>query len=334
MRTFHRSSLLLLLPILWACEDEEAGGLPFTLTGEGTVELSVFRDDNGNGVRDGDDPPLGGVRVRLHHWNSVPILAQDTTSSEGVVRFTAPVGTLRLELDPAVLGDSLEIMAPVSAPFLLGADSSVIRSVGLSFPHVPFQGIRGVTSGRRVFTTAFVTTPRPSFGDGEVHFQLGTTAIRATGVERTGVTPGDSVRIVGTARIQQGQPTLDSVRVFVLTPQAVQMVPQVVPTGTAASAGGGSLDARLVEVRNGVVVSAGADPLGFRVVVDDGSGPVTLLLRSYLEVATEPLVPGSTVRAAGTLVPQGAGSPWRLLPRGAADLTVTPPPVAPTPTAP
>jgi hypothetical protein len=63
---------------------------------------------------------------------------------------------------------------------------------------------------------------------------------------------------------------------------------------------------------------------GIRVLVDDGSGPLEIRYREFLNQNPNEIVPDSTLvaRARGLLVPfdDGGETRWRLLPRARADV--------------
>jgi hypothetical protein len=97
-----------------------------------------------------------------------------------------------------------------------------------------------------------------------------------------------------------------------------------VTTALAATADGGRLDAQQVVVRNATVSDTAAVLGDWRLTVDDGSGPLEVLLDAvaFPQVTPgnrAPYVPGNRFDIAGVLVPTGTGS-WRLKPRSVAEL--------------
>jgi alkylation response protein AidB-like acyl-CoA dehydrogenase len=73
------------------------------------------------------------------------------------------------------------------------------------------------------------------------------------------------------------QACLDVVLPFVLG-QSAQPVPQTTSTLTASRADGGRLDAALVRVPNALVSDTATVAAGYRLTVNDGSGPLLVLL--------------------------------------------------------
>ncbi len=324
MTTMIRASILLAAAgvLLAGCQDLSDSTLVFP-TG-GNVEVLAWQDQNGDRVRGGGDSPLAGLPVTVRHWNARAAVDGGVTDAEG--RASIPLvglGTFRLDVSPSFLGDSLVLVDPSLPPFTVGADSTVQVQVGVSYPFVELEDVPGAVPGRRVFSSGIVLNPREGFGDGVVHIQLDTVALRMTRVDRVGTSPGDSVRVVGRTRIQEGRMTLDSVTLFPLVGSVVLVRPSPLNTADAASALGGRRDAWLVEVREATITAARARGPDWVVTADDGSGPVEVVVRDYLLFNLPLLVPGNTLeRAAGLLRPVAGGGRWELYPRGAGDLTV------------
>jgi hypothetical protein len=176
-------------------------------------------------------------------------------------------------------------------------------------------------------THGIALNARSPFGDGVVHLQEGIDYLRATGVDRENIGAGDSVRFIGRTAKDAGLPILQDVRPFRLVAQAVFVQPVEVTSAEAASATGGDLDAALVRIRNALIEDTTSIGTNLVVRADDGSGPVELVLRDFLNFNRTLFNPDSTrfVEAVGLLVPLqvGAGQVrWRMTPRGGADLDV------------
>jgi len=313
---------------------ESPSDVPLTLPIAGDIQVLAFLDENGDGIRTEIDSPVIGLPLQVRFWNSLNPLDQGVTDATGQLRLVrVGVGTMRVDPSPSFLGDTLRVVRPAANPFTVRPDSLVVLTVGLGYPSAPLSEIHALPEGRRVFSSGIALNVRENFGDGEVHLRLDTLAIRATRVDRVGVTPGDSVRIVGRTRLVEGRMTLDSARIFVLTPTVALVQPLDLTTGEAATARGGTRDAHLARVQEGLVTAVRLEGTNRIVTVDDGSGPVEMVVRDYLQIEGALLVQGSTVvRGAGLLrpTPGGGGSRYRLFPRGPGDLLLraAPPPPA------
>ena len=152
----------------------------------------------------------------------------------------------------------------------------------------------------------------------------------------TTLLPGDGVRILGRAAQEAGQPILREGEPFLLTQQAVLPQPLELNTATAATADGGLRDAALVRIRDADIVDTATviGPFGrdLRMTVDDGSGPLDMILLELGGFNLGQVHPDSfSIRAGvGLLVPsQAAGGlvSWQLIPRSSLDLTVDPIPL-------
>jgi hypothetical protein len=329
-----RRLVLLMATALFLSGCDSPSDVPVDIIGSGNIQVQAYLDENGDGVRTAIDSPVAGLPLLVRFWNSLNPVDQGTTDAMGQLRLPrVGVGTMRVDPSPSFLGDTLEIVQPPANPFTVRPDTLVVLTVGLGYPFVPFDRVRSLPEGRRVFTSGIALNGRENFGDGEVHLRLDTLAIRATRVDRVGVTPGDSVRIVGRTRLVEGRMTLDSARIFVLAGSVTLVPPLDFTTGEAATARSGTRDAQLVRVQEALVTSARMEGTTRVLTVNDGSGPVDLVVRDYLQLDATLLVQGSTVvRGTGLLrpAPGSGGSRYRVFPRGAGDLFLraAPPPPA------
>lgn len=323
------AGVLLLLLVLAGCRDLSDSVL--VVPGSGTVRVSAFVDADGSGAREGSDPPLVGFPVAVRHAAAAAPHAAGITDTLGVAVLEVEVGTLRLVPPTALLADTLVFVRLPEAPFVVRSDTTVLLELGVAYPQVPLAQVAALPPGRRVFTSGIALNAREPFGDGEVHIRLDTVALRVTRVERVTVAPGDSVRIVGRTRIQEGRMTLDSANLFTLAGGVSLVIPHPLSTGEARTALGGRRDAWLVEIREALITATRMEGPHPVVTADDGSGPVEVVFRDYLLFDGTNLVPGNTlVRAAGLLrpAPGSGGTVWRVLPRGGGDVAVR---VAPSP---
>ncbi len=327
----RRTALLLASGLLiQGCESPS--DLPLVFPAAGDVRVLAYLDEDGDGRRGDFDSPLAGLPVEVRFWNSLGTVDQGVTDANGELTLVrVGVGAMRLDPVPSFTGDTLVVVEAADNPFTVRPDTTVVLTVGLSYPTVPLSGVAALPVGRRVFSSGIALNSRENFGDGEVHLRLGSTALRATRVDRVGVSAGDSVRIVGRTRLVEGQMTLDSARIFVLSGAVALVQPQNVSTAEAASAAGGSLGAGLVRVQEGLITGVRTVGPNRVVTVDDGSGAVEMVVRDYLEIDGALLIAGTTVvRGAGLLrpTPGSGGASWQLFPRNASDLSLraAPPP--------
>ena len=101
--------------------------------------------------------------------------------------------------------------------------------------------------------------------------------------------------------------------------------PDTLTTGIAATADGGRLDAAFVRIDSARIADTTTIDDDFVVTVNDGSGPLTVLLDKDIAFSPEPfLVPGADLKLSGLLVAAGSGM-WQLKPRSDADVEVAAP---------
>jgi uncharacterized repeat protein (TIGR01451 family) len=298
------------------------------ITASGSVVGEAYLDLNGTRFPDAGDVALSGVAVFLSSAIDRATVATAQTEGDGIFVFeNVPIGSYIVRIDDAVLGDSLVTVGPeINVQVTRGEAPHVV--LGLSYPVLTVEEIRAAVPGRKVFTSGIALNTRRTFSEDHRIFIEGATAyLQATNVLYTNppVAAGDSVRFLGRTVSREGQPMLDEVTPIILVPQARVTQPQDVATATAASADGGRLDASLVRLRNAEIrdtVTSGGD---FFFSADDGSGPIRVVVRSFLGRGTSDL--GSdTLRveqAVGMLSPHDDGSgttTWRLLVRSAGEL--------------
>jgi hypothetical protein len=218
--------------------------------------------------------------------------------------------------------------------FLVEPGRTVPTVFMVGFPQHPLQDVRNfVPPGKRIFTTGFVLNERNQPGDRVVHVREGNTYLRLTEVALVDIQVGDSVRVRGLTAVDAGQPIMTDVAIFRLVPRATLVFPVDVSTAQARSASGGTLDAALVRIQNaaitGTQVVPGATGNYLHVTADDGTGPVVVVLRNFINFNLGQIVPGTTqfTSATGLLVPvqDGGGNvTWQMTPRADSDLDVDP----------
>jgi uncharacterized repeat protein (TIGR01451 family) len=294
----------------------------------------AFLDLNGNGVLDPADRPLENVSVLLVSPGTQDTIDEVSTDTLGlfVVR-DVPLGTYVLALDSAVvLADSLTTVGATGTVTVAFGDTAQVN-IGATYPALTLEQVRAAVAGRRVFTSGIALNPRQNSSDGEVYFKAllagDTVYLRATNVERSApnLAIGDSVRLLGTTTVDDGQPTLDAVTPTFLVFGAQIVLPVEASVAQVASGNGGALDAALVRIRNVEITDTSTVSGDFHFWAYTGADSIEVVFRSFLGMSTAAVRPDTIVRiteATGLLSPleDGVGNVrWRLLPRAASELT-------------
>ena len=318
---------LLAVPALRGCKDATSVNI-LEIDAFGGVFGTAFLDNNGNGVLDTQDPPLPNVPVVLTVAHGGQVVDSAVTDSTGFfVLGDIPVGAYRLDLGSGALGDSLEAVGSGTDVTITRGDSARVN-FGVSYPMLSVDEVRGTAPGTRVFTSGIALNPRQSFGDGVVHIQADSLYLRAVNVARANINTGDSLRLLGRVRLDQGEPVLDEVTPYILVSAATIPLPVEVSTATAATAKGGALDAALARIRGAEISDTSTVNGDFHFFIDDGSGKLEVVLRSFLQLNTSGIRPDTILRAktvTGLLTPlkDVTGQVhWRILPRGGADVVL------------
>lgn len=293
----------------------------------GVVFGQAFLDLNLNGTIDPGDSPVRSAKVALVSAGTSARVREETTDTIGLfVMRDVPLGTYNLVFDASVLADSLTTIT--SAPTLTVDFGDTLRvNLGATYPTLTLAEVRAAGPGKRVFTHGIALNTRPSNGDGVVHFQEGTSYLRATSVPPINVAPGDSVRLLGRTAVDSGQPILAQAAAVVLRPNAVFLTVPLVSIAAADRANGGALDAALVRIGPAEIGDTATVGGHFRFWAHNGTDSLEVLLRDYLAIAPNPPIRPDTivrlVQATGVLVPylSASGVRWRLQPRGAADIS-------------
>ncbi len=288
----------------------------------GTVVGYVYFDANGSREPDPSDAPLAEAGLRLVAAGTRDTIARAASAGDGFFRLPrVPVGSYELVVDPGTVDDSLQVVGIDNPNFTLTPDDSVYVEVAVSFPKVTVAEARSLAPGSRVFVEGVALNAWETFGDLTVHIADLSGAMRSTRVRPATIIPGDGVRFQGLIGLADGQPTLEDVTPFVVG--VVGLPPaQRLTTAAAASAADGILDAALVNVASTTIVSTASVAGDLLLTVNDGSGPLIVLLdKDVLFTDLSPFVPGAVIDARGLLVPDGSGR-WRLKPRGDDDLVV------------
>jgi hypothetical protein len=297
--------------------------LGFGLSAGTGVAAVVYLDRDATATISAVDTSIAGIVVHLLAAGTHDTVATATCDASGLATFPpVPVGSYTVVVDTVTLGDSLvtTLSPPRIAVFSTGPTPLI--QAALAFPRVTVAEARAAPAGRHVAILGVVLAGRQSFVDTSAHIADGSGAIRLLSVTNlnAGTTnlPGDLVAVTGVVAARDGQPVLDQARVTLLGiagPPAVDTL----GTAAAATAGGGTLDAALVFVPGAEIQDTATQGASFRVTVDDGSGPLDLMLDSTIAFPLPSFAIGDSVDATGVLVPSGAGS-WRLKPRVPADV--------------
>ena len=304
--------------------DADEGG--FGLEATGAVEAVSWLDRNGNGEVDGADAAVGDVRIALLPPAGSQELYSTSTGSDGLGLIpSVMVGDYRAVVDSASVGDSLRILRVDSADVTVSSGDTALVVVAVTYPSVPTDTARRMPLDRRLFIEGLALGAWSTFGDGSIHVRDSTGALRVARAQAAAVVPGDSVRILGRTARQSGQPVLNDGVVFLLRGGLESPPARSTSTAEAAAAADG-LDADLVRVE-AAVQDTSRNAFGELVfTLDDGSGPVDVVLDRdvpFLIRFPAPLS-GATMQAAGLLIPAGAGGPWVVKPRGQQDIGFEP----------
>ena len=309
------------------CDEVVLSDQQIRFLSHGDVEGFAYFDADGSGTLTEPDEPYENLWIEFVTvgGGSVGIAVTD---SLGEFPIKLPVGAYRAVLEDGHVPDTVVVFGVDHAtPLVVGPETTQQIVFRVAFGTVPLAEVRAAPPGQRVITHGIALNPRNSFGDGVVHIQEGDVYLRATNVDRSGVSVGDSVRFIGVTAIDQGQPVLTNVKPVVLIDQAALVTPRALNTSGAASAANGTLDAALVEIRDAAVIATATVGSDFIVTVNDGSGPLDIVLRSFIGFDVTPYVPNVAVveHAVGLLVPMQLGpgqTRWRLTPRFNGDISV------------
>jgi len=302
-------------------------GLGIALPGTRAVAGQLFVDRDFNGVLSQADSLVPGLRVFLLVAGSqVDTVAVDTTDANGAVGFdNLTPGRYAVTVDStAALGDSLRSFLTPTTVQVAASGNPPLVAIRLGYPSDDLAGVRASTVGRRVVTTGTILAGQQSFGDTSAYLRDAGAALRLTNAQVTVgnfVAPGDSVRVLGTVAVRNGQPVLDSARIVLLRPGTAAPSADTVTTAEAAAALAGARDADLVRIQASSVTDSATAGADYTVTVDDGTGPLVVVLDSVQGIPPTAVVPGDSLRVNGVLVPTGGGT-WRLKHRVQADLTV------------
>lgn len=196
--------------------------------------------------------------------------------------------------------------------------------VTATFPTVTIEAARGLTSGRTVYVHGIALNGWVTFGDASLHVIDMTGALRVVNLPSAAVFAGDSVRVLGTVGVHNGQPVLIGQGSAVLQSGIGLPVPDSISTAVAAVASGGARDAGQIAVSG--TVSTVQTVAGNQVLtIDDGSGALSVVLDADVGFPAGGYQAGDVIRARGVLVPAANGVTWELKPRALGDVARTAP---------
>jgi hypothetical protein len=197
-----------------------------------------------------------------------------------------------------------------------------VADLSVTFASATVAQARQLQQGRIVSIEGVALNAWAAFADSSVHVADSTGVIRTIRVQPANLFVGDRVRMLGVVVFRDGQPMLTNVTPTVLGPGVAPLAERV-DAGSAADAEGGRLDAALVRVTGAVIGDTATTAGDFPLLVDDGSGPLEVLLDRDVGFQLRPYEPGAVLDVTGLLVPEPGGRAWRLKPRQQSDIVVT-----------
>lgn len=194
------------------------------------------------------------------------------------------------------------------------------NDLAVTFTTTPIAQARSLPQGQQAVIEGVALNSWAAFGDSTVHVVDPTGTLRATRVVGANqLAAGDSVRLVGTMTLRDGQPVLGSATAMVLVQAVGLPLPDSISTQRVRTADGGTRDAGLVRAA-GMIIGSQQLPGGDRLLTfNDGSGPAEVLIRGAFAGTFNA---GSILSATGVLVPT-AGGTWRLRTRSGADASAS-----------
>lgn len=196
------------------------------------------------------------------------------------------------------------------------------RDLEVTVPRVGLAEMRRLPPGRLVSVEAVTLNSWSTFGDANLHLADSTDFALAVRVPATFTFAGDRVRLYGIVGTFNGWPALLALEGSppVILGKGRLPEPVAVTTGAAGGADGGGLDAALVRITNAVVKDTASLGGDFVLRVDDGTGPLDVLLAEAAGVSASVHPPGTALDVTGLLVPLPGGRQWVLRPRSRQDI--------------
>jgi hypothetical protein len=271
----------------------------------------------------------GRLDAALVQVTGTVLSAQPNPAGDVLLAVTDGSGLLEVVLDRStgitsssyIPGSALAVtglLAPSGQPGRWQLKPRSAADLVVTVPLTTIAEARRLEPGRVVQIEGIALNAWAAFADSTVHMSDATGTIRAVRVQPTTIFAGDRVRMQGTIVFRDGQPTLSNVTASVLGPDVLPLAERLT-TARASSADGGRLDAALVRVIDALVGDTATVGGDFRLVVDDGSGPLEVLIDRDAGFQLG-IVPGAILDVGGVLVPVTGGAAWRLKPRAPSDL--------------
>lgn len=312
------------LALLAACEN---GGGGTGVDATGTVTALVWLDRNGTEELEEIDGPVEDIRIELRRRNGSTVVSEGTTSAAGlVVLEDVPVGDYVVSVDETSIGDTLSLLRIDSTDVRVVASDTARVRVALTYPTMSFDEARALPQETRVFMEALALNAWSTYGDSTIHLRDTTGAIRTVRTIPVAIAAGDSVRVLGTTSIRTGQVVLKDAGFYLLRTGTESPPALDVSTDDAAVARDGALDADLVAITDAAVEDTAAVATGdYRLTVNDGSGPVVVLLDANIGFSFPAAIIGRHVDVTGLLVPdEQASGRWVIKPRTRTEFTIRP----------
>jgi hypothetical protein len=274
----------------------------------------------------------GRLDASLVQVTSAAILsAQPNLAGDQVLTVSDGSGTLEVVIDrhggistaPYVAGASLTaigLLVPSGQAGIWNLKPRSALDLTVSFPTATIAEARKLEAGRVVSIEGVALNSWAAFADSTVHMYDATGTIRAVRVQQANIFAGDRVRMLGTIVFRDGQPTLSNVTPSVLGSGVLPLAERL-STLRASGADGGRLDAGLVRVVDGLVGDTATVGGELKLTVDDGTGPLEVLLDRDSGFQ-QGILPGAILDVSGVLVPTATGSSWMLKPRAPSDVVV------------
>lgn len=311
-----------------ACESDFSDRL-ISLEGTGSVEALLYMDNNLNSTFNPQfDSPVPLAKLILRRTGTRVGFIDNDTNDAGIVFFgLLGVGRYRIDLGPAVLGDSLERIDP-NLEFTVPFRDTLTVPIGVRFKQTTVTEARGLPVGTKIWVLGVALNNPNAFGDSTVHMTDGTSFIRMSTVRPAPIVPGDTIALLGTRNTLDGQPTF---QIVTLPPPLIRAVgpapaPRTLTAPEAAAAVGGTLDAAFVKVFGATIVDTLTTIDGKQLTVQDAAGTVRVLLSNPINFGNlNQYNPPRRLDVAGLLVPDDVNpGTWILKPRARADVVILP----------
>lgn len=312
------------IPLLGAC-DSGGSDRVISIDATGVAAGLAYVDRNGDGKPQASDALGPGIAVALVLPGGTSEVARATTDANGLfVMKAVPVGRYRVVVDTTTIGDTLRVEKVDSAMMTVRASDTVRTVIALGYRPATVAQVRQLPVGRTIQVEGIALNGWTTFGDSTVHLADASGAIRAVQVRQAPIFVGDSVRMVGTVGMREGQVVLTGVQAVVLASAVTIPAPTAATAAVAAKADSGRLDAALVHLASATITAVARDFNGsdYHLKADDGSGWIDVTLDGALGLAVSLYTVGMTLDVTGLLVPATGGAAWVLKPRDARDLVV------------